>query len=307
MSRSRLLRWVVAVPLILLAAPRPASASKVGWMDDVVRRVLKSSDPDLARAGRSSGRLFGSSGDESLAALARQSDEIAQAGRPIDEATEAALEGRFAKLMDADPEMTAAFRALEPTEKRLVLRMGEAAERLARRYPNNADEMVRSLGVEGMTAVRVYGDDVAGVIAREGPESINVLRKAGRPGWKFYVGPVLRHKKKLAAAGVLGLFLANPERFIDSAGRITEFAVEKFAEAGIQLAGAIGSGAARGLENSFAERLGLGGSAARIAAIVAAGTAAVLAVAVLIGLPIRWLTMPFRLVGRGLRATVRSS
>ena len=307
MSQSRLLRWVVAVPLILLAAPRPASASKVGWMDDVVRRILKSSDPDLARAGRSSGSLFGSTGDESLAALARQSDEIAHAGRPIDEATETALELRFSRLMDADPEMTRAFRALEPTEKRLVLRMGEAAERLVRRYPENADEMVRALGVEGMTAVRVYGDDVAEVIAREGPESVNVLRKAGRPGWNFYLGTVLRHKKKLAAAGVLGLFLADPDRFVDSAGRISEFAVEKFSEAGIQLAGAIGSGVARGLEQSFADRLGLGGPVARVAALTAAGAAALLAVFVLIGLPVRWLTMPFRLVGRGLRATVRSS
>ena len=35
--------------------------------------------------------------------------------------------------------------------------MGEAAEELARRYPENADELIRSLGVEGMTAVRVYG------------------------------------------------------------------------------------------------------------------------------------------------------
>jgi hypothetical protein len=121
--------------------------------------------------------------------------------------------------------------------------MGETAQRLARRYPGQAETMIRRLGVEGMTAVRVYGDDVAEVVAKEGPESINVLRKAGRGGWTFFTETVLPHKKKLAAAGVLALFLANPDRFVDSAGRITEYAVDQFARAGIRLAGAVGGGA----------------------------------------------------------------
>jgi hypothetical protein len=286
-------------------------ANKIGWMDDVVRRVVKSADPELAQSGRISGRLFDEVGGESLSTLARRSDTIAHAGRPINEATETALELRFARMLDtSDPELLRTFRALEPAEKRLVLRMGEAAEQIARRYPDQADVMIRRLGVDGMTAVRVYGDDVAEVIAREGPEAINVLRRAGRPGWNFYVGPVLQHKRKLAAAGVLALFLANPDQFVDSAGRITEFAVAKFAEAGIDLAGAIGSGAARGLERSLADRIGLsslGGPIFRWVVLIGAGLVAVLAVLVIVGMPIRYVTAPFRFVGRSLRATVRSS
>lgn len=297
--------------LCLLAAPQAAMANKIGWMDDVVRRVVKSTDPELAQSGRISGRFFDEVAGENLSTLARRSDTIAHAGRPINEATETALELRFARMLDtSDPEFLRTFRALEPAEKRLVLRMGEAAERIARRYPDQADVMIRRLGVDGMTAVRVYGDDVAEVIAREGPEAINVLRRSGRPGWNFYVGPVLQHKRKLAAAGVLALFLANPEKFVDSAGRITEFAVSKFAEAGIDLAGAVGSGAARGLERSLADRLGLsslGGPVFRWALLIGAGIVAVLAILVIVGLPVRYLTAPFRFVGRGLRATVRSS
>ena len=38
-------------------------------------------------------------------------------------------------------------------------------------------------GLKGLSAVRVFGDDVAEVLVKEGPESLSVLRKAGRGGW----------------------------------------------------------------------------------------------------------------------------
>ena len=129
--------------------------------------------------------------------------------------------------------------------------MGETAQRLARRYPGQAETMIRTLGTEGLTATRVFGDDVAEVIVKEGPESLGVLRKTGRGGWSFFTREVLPHKKKLAAAGVLAAFMANPEKFVDYAGKATEYAVREFAKAGVQLAGAVGGGAARGLEASI--------------------------------------------------------
>ena len=115
--------------------------------------------------------------------------------------------------------------------------MGETAQLLARRYPGEAETMVRRLGTEGLSAVRVFGDDVAEVLVKEGPESLGVLRKTGRGGWSFFTHEVLPHKKKLAAAGVLAAFLANPDKFVDYAGQATEYAVREFARAGIQLAG----------------------------------------------------------------------
>src|SRR4029077_16390739 len=130
-------------------------------------------------------------------------------------------------------------------EKRLVVEMGETAQQLARRYPREAETMVRRLGPDGLTAVRVFGDDVAEVLVKEGPESLGVLRKAGRGGWSFFTTQVLPHKKKLAAAGVLAAFLANPDKFVDYAGQATEYAVREFAKAGVQLAGAGGGGRGR--------------------------------------------------------------
>jgi hypothetical protein len=178
---------------------------------------------------------------------------------------------------------------------------------LARRYPGQAETMVRQLGVDGMTAVRAYGDDVAQVIVREGPESVNVLRKTGRAGWSFFTDKVLPNKGKLAAAGVLGLFLANPEKFVDTAGNVTQYAVEQFAKAGIQLAGAIGGGAAEGLGKAISDSLGINAGLGRALGIAAAVLVAIVALMVLLGLPLRALTWPFRTLGRLVAIRVRPS
>jgi hypothetical protein len=302
--------------LASLALPAPARAGKLSWMDEVVQQAVREARAEgkvAARvegtAARGAGRLFVREADEGLEALARRSDDLARTGRRLDEPAEALLEARFARLVRAEPEAARTFRALAPAEKRLVVEMGETAQRLARRYPGQAEPMIRRLGVEGMTAVRVYGDDVAEVIAREGPESINVLRKTGRGGWAFFTEAVLPHKKKLAAAGVLALFLANPDRFVDSAGRITEYAVEQFARAGIQLAGAVSGGAKRGLESAVGRALADSGLDPALARRVGMGLAIlviILAMMVLLGVPIRRvlrpLSWPLRLL-RGRRTT----
>ena len=167
---------------------------------------------------------------------------------------------------------------------------------------------MRRLGPEGLTAVRVYGDDVAEVLVKEGPESLGVLRKTGRGGWSFFTHQVLPHKKKLAAAGILAAFMVNPEKFVDYAGQATEFAVRaSLPRAGIQLASAVGGGAARGLETSIGQTLaafGLDFPAFRYLGIGLAGLAVVLSFLVVVGLPIRWMFRPFRWmlrrgVGRG--------
>ena len=148
--------------------------------------------------------------------------------------------------MPRDAEGAKTFAALAPAEKRLVVEMGETAQLLAHRYPGQAERMIKELGTEGMSAVRVFGDDVAEVIVKEGPQSVGILRKTGRGGWEFFTSQVLPHKKKLIAAGVMAAFLADPDRFVDYAGRATEYAVREFAKAGVTLAGAVTGGAARG-------------------------------------------------------------
>jgi hypothetical protein len=297
----------IALALVAaLAMALPAQAGgKLRWLDEVVQQVVREADAGGKSVAKGTGRLFVHEADEGLEALAKRSDDLARVARRSEQPAEAALRSRFARLVGREPEMARTFAALAPAEKRLVVEMGETAQRLARRYPGQAETMIRKLGTEGMTAVRVYGDDVAEVIAKEGPQSVGVLRKAGRGGWHFFTGTVLPHKKKLAAAGVLALFLANPDKFVDTAGRVTQYAVDQFARAGIQLAGAVGGGVGRGLESALGRTLaayGLDSGAARRVGMVAAGLVAFLATMVILGLPIRWafrpFTWPFRLFRR---------
>ncbi|HEV3121819.1 MAG TPA: hypothetical protein VGY53_07950, partial [Isosphaeraceae bacterium] len=252
-------------------------------------------------SARAAGRLFTREADEGLEVVARRYEDLARLGRTVDEPGEALLEAQFRKLVRSEPEMARTFKALPRAEKRLVVAMGETAQRLARRYPGNAETMIRKLGTEGMGAVRVYGDDVAEVIVKEGPESISVLRKTGRAGWNFFTGTVLPNKKKLIAAGVLAAFLANPDQFIDSAGRVTEYATRQFARAGIQLAGAMSSGASKALADALNSQ-GIPIGAARYLGMGLALGVAALALLVLVGVPLKWLFRPvswvFALVAR---------
>ncbi len=296
----------VAVAMLAVATlTAPARAGKVAWLDDLMQQVIaeaKSGGKNVAREiggdGASAGarRLFPRlNADESLERLVRQSDDLARAGRAVEHPAEALLESRFSRLMGQDPQAVRTFAGLPAAEKRLVVELGETAQRLARRYPDGAEGMVRQLGPEGLTAVRVYGDDVAEVLAKEGPESLSVLRKTGRSGWSFFTGTVLPHKKKLAAAGVLAAFLADPERFVDYAGKATEYAVREFGKAGIQLAAAITGGAARGIEATVGEALdayGLNVRVLRYLGMAAAGMVVVISFLVVIGLPVRWMFRP---------------
>jgi hypothetical protein len=307
-------RLGLLVAVGLLVPGVTAQAGKLSWLDEVVQQAVREAEAGGRAAvkveqrvgARAAGRLFVHEADEGLEAIARRSDDLARAAGKLDQPAETALRTRFTRMVGQDAEMARTFNALAPAEKRLVVEMGETAQRLARRYPGQAEPMIRRLGVEGMSAVRVYGDDVAEVIVKEGPESIGVLRKTGRAGWAFFNEKVLPNKGKLAAAGVLGLFLANPEKFVDTAGRATQYAVEQFARAGIQLAGAVTGGAAKGLESAIGStlaRYGLNSALARRAGMVLAGLVAFGAVMVLLGLPIRWMlrpvTWPFRLMARG--------
>jgi hypothetical protein len=318
MNAQRKVSWPLGLALaalMMLGPAVPAQAGKLSWLDEVVQQAVKEAEAggkvavrvEERAAARAGGRLFVREADESLEAIARRTDDLARAAGKLDQPAETALRTRFGRLVGQDAEMARTFNALAPAERRLVVEMGETAQRLARRYPGQAEPMIRRLGVEGMSAVRVYGDDVAEVIVKEGPESIGILRKTGRGGWAFFNEKVLPNKGKLAAAGVLGLFLANPEKFVDTAGRATQYAVEQFAKAGIQLAGAVTGGAARGLESAIGStlaRYGLNSALTRRLGMILAGLVAFGAVMVLIGLPIRWMlrpfTWPFRLVARSL-------
>jgi hypothetical protein len=292
---------------LMLSVPAPVRAGKLSWLDEVVQEVVREAEAGgkaTARAVgsdgahvalRSTGRLFAHEADEGLEILAKRADDLARAGRRAESASEALLQARFQRLVPHDPGSLRTFAALKPAEKRLAVEMGETAQRIARRYPGQAEPMIRSLGTEGLTAVRVFGDDVAGVIVKEGPGTLGILRKTGRGGWSFFTQNVLPHKKKLLAAGVLAAFLADPDKFVDYAGCATEYAVREFGRAGVQLAGAVTAGATRGLEATVSAALarhGLDFAAARYLGMGLAGVVVVLSAMVLVGLPVRWVLRP---------------
>src|SRR4051812_10455128 len=298
---------------LALATSGTAWAGKLSWMDEVVQEVVREAGAGGRAAVRggdttahAAGRLFVHEADKGLEAIARRSEDLARSGGRLGRPSEAMLQKRVGSLLRHDPEAVRTFSHLAPAEKRLVVEMGETAQRLARRYPDQAETMIRRLGTEGLSAVRVYGDDVAEVVVKEGPESLGVLRKTGRGGWSFFTHEVLPHKKKLAAAGVLAAFLANPDKFVDYAGKATDYAVREFARAGIQLAGAVGGGAARGLEAAISQSLanhGLDYAVFRYVGIALAGLVFVIAAMVLLGMPVAWLLRPLtwplrRLFGR---------
>jgi hypothetical protein len=308
---SRLAVLVSAMALVT-ALPRTATAGQLAWLDEVVQEVVREAKVGGRAAARdgvaahAAGRLFVHEADEGLEVVARRAEDLARGGRRVEQPTEALLQKRFATLLRHDPEAVRTFSTLAPAEKRLVVEMGETAQRLARRYPDQAETMIRRLGTEGLAAVRVYGDDVAEVVVKEGPESLGVLRKTGRGGWSFFTHEVLPHKKKLAAAGVLAAFLAAPDKFVDYAGKATDYAVREFARAGVRLAGAVGAGAARGLEAAISQTLanhGLDYAVFRYVGMALAGLVVVLATMVLLGMPVGWLLRPLtwplrRITGR---------
>ena len=301
------LRAAGLLAVLALALPPGARAGQLSWLDEVVQEVVREARTGGRAAVRgggdtatttahAAGRLFVHEADEGLEIVARRSEDLARGGRRLERPAETLLQERFTRLLRHDPDAVRTFSTLAPAEKRLVVEMGETAQRLARRYPDQAEGMIRRLGTEGLSAVHVYGDDVAEVLVKEGPESLGVLRKTGRGGWSFFTHEVLPHKKKLLAAGVLAAFLANPEKFVDYAGRATEYAAREFARAGVQLAGAVGSGASKGLESAVAETLarhGLDFAALRYLGMAGAGLVVVLATMVLLGIPIRWAFRPF--------------
>jgi hypothetical protein len=293
--------------LVIFGCVGTAQAGKLSWLDDVLRKVIAESragGKSLIKGGegakvelRAAGRLFAShDADEGLEQLIKRSDELARAGRRIDHPTEALLQSRISRLLEHDPQALRSFAALKPAEKRLVVEMGEAAHRLAQRYPEQAETMVRKLGPEGLAAVRVFGDDVAEVMVKEGSESLSVLRKTGKGGWAFFTHQVLPHKKKLAAAGVLAAFLIDPDKFVDYAGQATEFAAREFAKAGITLASAAGNGTAQGLESAISQSLaahGLDQPVFRYFGMALAGLVAIGSLFVIVGVPVRLLLWPF--------------
>lgn len=300
--------WICAafVGAAVLSVPSRAHAGKMTVLEGVIRAAIEDGRGELkagvklaeeARLVRGSEELFENA--------ARQHETLLRAAGRFAELDETALTRKLAQLTArTDSETARTLAQMSTAERRFVVEAAETAGTLSRKFPNEASEMVRRLGPEGLSYVRVYGDDVAEVVLREGPESLGVIRKGGRGAWTFFNESVLPHKKKLIAAGVLAAFLANPDKFVDMAGQATDYAVREFARAGVELASVVPSSVANGIDagvDKVLSRWGVNYGPVRWTIVGFLLLASAAAVMKLVGWPFRVLTWPVAFATRRIR------
>ena len=307
-------RWIAsaALAVLLLATPGMARAGKLSWLDDVVQEVVREAEAggkvaargadDAIQAGKTGGRLFvREAADEGLDVVARRAEGLARAGtKAAGEPSEALLKSRFDRLVTGSTRDGPDVRQPRPGRE-------AAGRRDGRNRPTPGDPLPRPGRADDPRAGHRGTDGRPRLRRRRGRDP----RQGGfgRPGRPPQDGPerlgllhtkVLPNKGKLAAAGVLGLYLADPDKFVDTAGRATKYAVEQFARAGLSLAGAVGDATVRGLGGSFGSLLaswGIGPATARAIGIGAAVLVVALSLMVLLGAPIRWIFRPFGWIG----------
>jgi hypothetical protein len=296
----------VAVAFAILPAA-PAWAGKLNALEGLLRSVVEDSRSELrtvaTAAGEEARMLRGS--EELFETTARRHEMLLRAAGRVADLDEQAVAKRLAQFSArADSETARTLASMSIAERHFVVEAAETASDLCRKYPADATEMIRKLGPEGLSYARVYGDDVAEVVLKEGPESLGVLRKGGRGAWTFFRESVLPNKKKLAAAGVLAAFLANPDQFVDMAGRATDYAVREFARAGVELAAGVPGALVSGIDagaNNVLDRLGMNYAPVRwttvtLLLLIAAGVTMRL-----VGWPLRVLAWPVTFAVRRLR------
>jgi hypothetical protein len=297
--------WILAA-FVTSALGAPAYAGKMTVLEGLVRAAMEEGRGELKAGTRiaAEARLM-RGGEEIFENAARQHEMLLRAAGRFAELDEPALAKRITQLsVRADSETVRTLAQMSGAERRFVVEAAETAGSLTRKFPNEAVEMVERLGPEGLSYARVYGDSVAEVVLKEGPESLGVIRKGGRGAWTFFNETVLPNKGKLAAAGVLAAFLASPDKFVDMAGRATDYAVREFARAGVQLASEVPGSVANGIHEGVdrvLDRWGMNYAPLRWSAVVVLIATACVAGLRIIGWPIRTLAWPVTFALRRLR------
>jgi hypothetical protein len=289
----------------LTVSTRPAFAGKMNVLEGFVRAAIeeaKSGAKTGARLAEDTRLIRG--GEELFEKAAKQHDLLVRTAALVPELDDPALARRITQLSRSDSEITKTLTQMSAAERRFVVEAAETAGTISRRFPAEAAEMVTRLGPEGLSYTRVFGPQVAEVVLREGPEVLGVIRKGGRSAWEFFTNTVLPNKKKLVAAGVFAAFLANPDKFVDLAGRATDYAVREFARAGVELASVLPGSMAGGIDagvHRVLERWGLNYAPVRYSAVALLLAIAATAVIRLFGWPIRTVLKPFTFAVRRLR------
>lgn len=155
---------------------------------------------------------------------------------------------QFNRLEGVNDEMRGLFKTLSASERSALVELVSAGQRVARgRDPDSAIALIRYLDADGLIQGRTYGDFVYAGVDKMGPTYKSVVKKMGEGAGRFYNEVIEPHWGKWTAAGLTAAYLAAPEKFHDALGNLTEYAVQKLAEAGIRVGEAATGGVAKGI------------------------------------------------------------
>ena len=244
----------------------PSLAGKVAWLDEVVQEVLDRG-PSRGQVGP---RRRGDGRDEGRRPAVRpRGRRGARNPRPNGRTTwpasahraespsDAILQSRFNRLLSPEardgPDLLRAQVGREEGRRRDG--RGRAVNSPAS-YPNQAEAMVRKLGTEGLAAVRVYGDDVAEVVVKDGPDVLGVLRKTGRGGLdRSSRNTVLPNKKQARRRRRPRRLPGRPRQVRRHRRQGHRVRRPEFAKAGVQIASAVTPGPLAGWRSRSATAL----------------------------------------------------
>jgi hypothetical protein len=155
---------------------------------------------------------------------------------------------QFERLEGVNGELRDAFKKLSGSERAALVELVSAGQRVARGHnPVDAVALIRKLDGDGLIQGRTYGDFVYLGVDKMGPEYKSVVAKMGEGAGVFFNKVINPHWEKWTAAGLAVAYLAAPEKFHDSLGQLTEYAVQKLTEAGIRTGESVTGGLAKAL------------------------------------------------------------
>lgn len=213
---------VIAFPIVEVNA---------GRFDDMVETLLKK---PLRNADQIDRPLLTRVSPQSIVPNAnRADDELLQ---------------QFNRLEGVNDEMRGAFTTLSASERSALVELVSAGQRVARgRDPDSAIVLIRHLDADGLIQGRTYGDFVYAGVDKMGPTYKSVVKKMGEGAGRFFNDVIDPHWGKWTAAGLTAAYLAAPEKFHDALGNLTEYAIQKLAEAGIRVGEAVTGGVTKGI------------------------------------------------------------
>ena len=174
-------------------------------------------------------------------------------------------------LRGADENLARAVENADPALRRTTLEALAGARAIERAIPANPMRRAEIVERGGVDLLRAAAQPVDGLgdalilldgsiragrlpdtaFARFG-QALDAQGDAFAIVWREHIAP---NWEVVVAGGLVVAFLAEPERFIDTAGRLTSHAVAAFSELGIEVGASIAEGVLRGTWRSVERRL----------------------------------------------------